>query len=117
MRTKTDCSTFTNANKQDLPSLLSTVVDDRTSGTTAIFALNRVREEMKLDVELRGLGKNRKVVAAEELHHRDQKAINSKDKPAEVAPSAHQNVNVSNDRVTATLKPLSWNVIVTKADT
>ena len=115
MRTKTDCSTFTNGNAQELPSLLSTVVDDRATGTTTIFALNRAKEEMKLDVELRGLGKNRKVVAAEELHHRDQKAINSKDKPAEVTPHAHQNVNVSDERVTATLKPLSWNVIVTKA--
>jgi alpha-N-arabinofuranosidase len=115
MRTKTDCSTFTNGNKQELPSLLSTVVDDRASGTTAIFALNRAKDEMKLDVELRGLGKDRKVVAAEELHHRDQKAINSKDRPAEVAPHAHPNVTVSGERVTATLKPLSWNVIVTKA--
>ena len=70
---------------------------------------------MQLEVDLRGLGKNRTLVAAEELHHRDQKAINSKDKPAEVTPHAHQNVNVSDDRVTATLKPLSWNVIVTKA--
>ena len=115
MRTKTDCSTFTNGNAQELPSLLSTVVDDRATGTTAIFALNRAKEEMQLEVDLRGLGKNRTLVAAEELHHRDQKAINSKDKPAEVTPHAHQNVNVSDDRVTATLKPLSWNVIVTKA--
>jgi len=115
MRTKTDCSTFTNGNKQELPSLLSTVVDDRASGTTAIFALNRTKDEMKLDVELRGLGKGRKVVAAEELHHRDQKAINSKEKPAEVTPHAHPNVSVSDEHVTATLKPLSWNVIVTRA--
>jgi alpha-N-arabinofuranosidase len=91
------------------------VVDDRSTGTTTIFALNRAKDEMKFDVELRGLGKNRKVVVAEELHHRDQKAINSKGKPAEVTPHAHQNVNVSDDRVSATLKPLSWNVIVTKA--
>jgi len=70
---------------------------------------------MKLDVELRGLGKDRKVVVAEELHHRDQKATNSRDKPAQVTPHAHQNVTISDNLVAATLKPLSWNVIVTKS--
>ena len=115
MRTKTDCATFTNGNAQELPSLLSTVVDDRATGATTIFALNRGKDEMKLDVELRGLGKDRKVVVAEELHHRDQKAINTKDRPNEVTPHAHPAVTVSGERVTATLKPLSWNVIVTKA--
>lgn len=115
MRTTIDCATFKNDSDQELPSLLTTVVDDRASGTTAIFALNRANEEMKLDVELRGLGKDRKVVAAEELHHRDQKAINSKEKPSEVAPHKHPDVTVADDRVTARLKPLSWSVIVTKA--
>jgi alpha-N-arabinofuranosidase len=91
------------------------VVDDRATGNTAIFALNRAKEEMKLDVELRGLGKDRKVVVAEELHHRDQKAINSKDKPAEVTPHAHPAVTISGESLTAALKPLSWNVIATKA--
>jgi alpha-N-arabinofuranosidase len=70
---------------------------------------------MKLEVELRGLGKDRKVIAAEELHHRDQKAINSKEKPSEVAPHKHPDVTVADDGVTAGLKPLSWNVVVTKA--
>ena len=115
MRTTIDSATFKNGNAQELSSLLTTVVDDRATGTTTIFALNRAKEEMKLDVELRGLGKERKVIAAEELHHRDQKAINSKDRPEEITPHAHPAVKVSGESVTATLKPLSWNVIVTKA--
>jgi alpha-N-arabinofuranosidase len=114
MRTNIDCKTFKNGNDQELSSLLTTVVDDRGTGTTTIFALNRGKEEMKLEVELRGLGKDRKIVAAEELHHRDQKAINSKEKPEEVKPQKHPAVTVSGESVTATLKPLSWNVIVTK---
>jgi alpha-N-arabinofuranosidase len=117
MRTKTECSSFTNGNSQELPSLLTTVVDDRATGTTTIFALNRAQGEMKLELELRGLGKDRRVVTAEELHHHDQKAINSKDKPTEVAPRAHPSVSVSGEHVSATLKPLSWNVIATKAAT
>jgi alpha-N-arabinofuranosidase len=92
------------------------VVDDRSTGQTAIFALNRHKTEtMELAAELRGLGKARKLVAATELHHADLKAINSRECPDTVAPRANRDVTVDGEEVRVKLKPLSWNVIVTSA--
>jgi alpha-N-arabinofuranosidase len=92
------------------------VVDDRSTGQTAIFALNRHRSEtIELVSELRGLGKNRRLVSATELHHADLKAINSRECPDTVAPRPNRDVAIDGEEVRVRLKPLSWNVIVTSA--
>jgi alpha-L-arabinofuranosidase len=94
--------------------LLSSVIHDEESGAVTIFALNRsTTEEMDLNVELRGLGDARKVTLASELHHTDLKAVNSKSAPDAVSPTNRTDVSISNGIVSARLKPLSWNVIVT----
>ena len=50
---------------------------------------------------------------ASELHHSDIKAINSKAAPNAVAPKERTDVSINKGVVSAKLKPLSWNVIVT----
>jgi alpha-L-arabinofuranosidase len=104
---------FKASNQDAAPLLLSAAVHDPQTGRVTIFALNRsTDQEMTLATELRGLGA-RSLVEAHELHHTDIKAINSKDDPDQVAPVAHERVAVEGETLTATLKPLSWNVFVT----
>ncbi len=115
LRAKVETGSFAAGTIEDAPLLVSTVVHDPETGTATVFALNRsTDQEMQLDVELRGMG-IRALVQAEELHHADLKAINSKDAPETVAPIAHPAAELRNDCLSATLKPLSWNVFVTKA--
>jgi hypothetical protein len=52
------------------------------------------------------------IPVATEPHHKDRKAVNSMNAADTVAPKELANVKLSNGRLSATLKPLSWNVIV-----
>ena len=100
----------------EIPYLCAAVVDDRTTGRTAVFALNRhLSDEMELDIELRGLGHARGLDHAIELYHPNMKAVNTADAPTTVAPAVNDAVSVDGERVRAKLKPGSWNVIVTTA--
>ncbi|GGP26870.1 arabinosylfuranosidase ArfA [Silvimonas amylolytica] len=97
----------------EIPYLCASVVHDENTGQTVIFALNRhLSEDMELKAELRGLGRNRKVVEALELHHTNMKATNTREAPDTVKPAANTHVRLDGDTVLATLKPGSWNVIV-----
>jgi len=92
------------------------VVDDEEAGTTTVFALNRhLTEEMELRVELRGLGKDRKVKEATTLHHLNLKAVNTREAPHTVVPVVNKEVRVDGGELVARLKPGSWNVLVTTA--
>jgi alpha-L-arabinofuranosidase len=48
------------------------------------------------------------------LKHDDLKAVNSKDRPNEVAPRQLADVSVGESSIRAVLKPLSWNILVTR---
>ena len=110
LRTNVQTGTFDADTIVDAPLLCSTVLHDPESGRVTIFALNRSPDEaMELTVELRGMGAL-SLEAAEELHHADLKAINSKDEPDKIAPAAHPVASLADGQLKATLKPLSWNV-------
>ena len=113
LRTKVACDTYDTATHTALPLLLTSVVHDVETGAVTVFALNRHQTEpMTIDVDLRGMG-TRRIGEALELHHDDLKAINDGDNPDRVAPARLTDVTVDGERVRATLKPLSWNVIAT----
>jgi len=77
-----------------------------------VFALNRhTTDETQLEVELRGFP-GPTLTDAFELKHADLKATNTKDAPDNVAPLRHGNCNIRQGNLSATLKPLSWNVFV-----
>jgi alpha-N-arabinofuranosidase len=100
----------------EIPYLSACVVDDEETGTTTVFALNRhLTEEMQLQVDLRGLGRDRRVKEALTLHHLNLKAVNTKDAPHTVVPVVNHDVKVEGDRLSAKLRPGSWNVLVTTA--
>ncbi len=114
LRAKVQSETFSTKTHTNASLLLSSVIHDEATGAVTILALNRsTTEEMQLEVELRGLGEGRKVSLASELHHSELKAINSKSAPNAVAPKARTDVSIDKGVVSARLKPLSWNVIVT----
>lgn len=100
----------------EIPYLVASVVDDEETGTTAVFALNRhLTEELELTVELRGLGKARRLDEALKLHHRNLKAVNTKEAPNAVSPVKNEAVTVEGEKLVARLEPGSWNVLVTTA--
>ncbi|MDC8786476.1 arabinosylfuranosidase ArfA [Roseateles koreensis] len=110
---------YTHASHGELPYLCASVVDDAESGTTALFLLNRnLTDSMALTVNLRGLGASRELVEASQLHHPDLQACNTQSDPDQVAPSplAKNAIEIEGESMRITLKPASWNVIVTRSN-
>ena len=100
----------------ELPHLVASVVDDAGTGTTTVFVLNRsLHEAMDLTVSLRGLGGERELVEATQLHHADLQATNTADEPDRVAPTALAGITLDGETLRVTLQPASWNVITTRA--
>ncbi len=98
----------------EIPYLCASVVHDDQTGRTAIFALNRhLTDEQEIAVELRGLGDTQYLVEASQLHHADMKAANTMADPDKVSPTRNSAIRIDGGRITARLKPGSWNVIVT----
>jgi alpha-N-arabinofuranosidase len=95
----------------ELAYLLVAAVHDPATRGLALFALNRsLREPLQIDVALRAFTKL-SVINAVELCHDNLQAINSRERPSAVAPAPLSGVSLSNERLGATLKPASWNVI------
>jgi alpha-N-arabinofuranosidase len=114
LRTQVQADAYSTPAHGDAPYVLASVIHDPSSGAVTLLALNRhATESASLEVELRGLGEGRKVSVATELHHADLKAINSKDRPEAIVPKAREGVTLSRETLRVSLKPLSWNVIVT----
>jgi alpha-N-arabinofuranosidase len=87
---------------------LAAVADEH--GLTA-FLLNRdLAREMEVSLEARGFGQLA-VAEAQELHHSDLKAKNTRDAPERVRPAALEGVVADGGHIRARLKPASWNVI------
>ncbi|GGZ38504.1 arabinosylfuranosidase ArfA [Asticcacaulis endophyticus] len=110
LRLKVDTTTFETKSQGDIPHLLTAAVRDPQTGHVAIYALNRSTEDaMELDIDLRGMGAGLALVAATELHHADLKIVNTKDNEV-IKPVPNGSATVKGSRLTAQLKPQSWNV-------
>ena len=107
---------YANLRHGELPYLCASVVDDAATGQTAVFLLNRsITDEMDLSITLRGLGLERRLVQAEQLHCADLNATNTADAPDRVAPQVLDGITIAGEQLRVKLKPASWNVIVTQA--
>jgi len=96
----------------EVPYLKLAAVEDPSTGTLTLFALNRSLDEpLPLDVALRGFGRIAGPGEALQLRHPDLKAANAKDAPARVAPAPLEGIEVAADRLLAMLAPASWNVM------
>jgi alpha-L-arabinofuranosidase len=111
-----DSPTYEAKTFPEIAYLCASVVDDETTGRTAVFAINRhLTDEMTLTIELRGLGSERKLVECLELHHANMKATNTREAPDTVKPVNNPRLEIQGETLTVRLKPGSWNVIVTEA--
>ena len=114
LRAQIDTDHFTTSTHAHAPHLIGSVIHNRETGEVAALVLNRhATDSVDLEIELRGLGE-RSVSFAQELHHADLKITNTKQAPNAVAPVDKKDVKVRGEKLTTVLKPLSWNVIVTK---
>ena len=118
MQTKVETGSYSTPSMAEVPYLIACVTEDPATGINTVMALNRnMAEATQLEVELRGLGANRQLVEASDLHHPDLKATNTAAAPDTVRPQPNRDVVVDGERITAKLKPGSWTIIVTRAET
>jgi alpha-N-arabinofuranosidase len=116
LRTRVQTDSDSTSAQPRLDLLLTSVLYDKATGRSTIFALNRSpKHEMDLQVELRGLGR-RRLIVARQLHHADLKATNTRTAPEAVAPMELTGATANGERLQAKLHPLSWNVLVTEAE-
>ena len=109
LRLVTECDSFAAGDYPAAPLLLTAAVHDPATGKVAVFALNRSQAPMQFTADLRGLGELA-ISESFELKHDDLKATNTKQAPDRVAPVRHAACKVGKGELSATLKPLSWNV-------
>jgi alpha-N-arabinofuranosidase len=95
----------------ETPYLKLAAVHDDQAGRLTLFALNRsLAEEMPLHLAVDGFD-GLQVEQAMQLHDNDLMAVNSLAEPDRVKPSALAGVHTQGKRLSATLRPASWNVI------
>jgi alpha-N-arabinofuranosidase len=80
-------------------------------GSLSLFLLNRHLEDaMTVEIEARSFG-TLAVSEALQLADDDLSAVNTKEEPDRVRPEALEDVRVEGNRVRATLRPASWNLV------
>ena len=80
-------------------------------GSVTIFAVNRdMQDDIQLSVDLRAFS-GLKIAEHIVLHHDDVKAVNTEEKPDEVAPKKVRGGKLDGGKLTVKLPALSWNVI------
>ena len=107
-----DSPRYDSRERQGAPCLKLAAVHKPESGELVLFALNRSLDEpLQLEADLRAFGALQ-VAECSVLHHDDLKATNTKAQPENVAPQALSGGKAEDGRLTMTLPPASWNVIV-----
>ena len=77
-----------------------------------VFCVNRTQTDaLQLEGDVNGVDPRYRVIEHIVLEHKSPKAVNTADKPNEVAPHHRGNARLERGKLTATLPRLSWNVI------
>lgn len=94
-----------------VPYLASAAVFNEESGDLTIFAVNRdLEDSLLLECELRGFGQYR-VEEHIVFECNDKKAGNTSSEPDKVIPHNHGTAVIMDQKITAQMPKLSWNVI------
>ena len=94
-----------------VPYLKLAAVHDADAKSLTLFALNRhLHEELPLDVKAEGFT-GLAIDQALTLHDTDLKAVNTKDNPDRIRPTALKGVTANAGRIRASLPAASWTVI------
>jgi alpha-N-arabinofuranosidase len=112
LRTRIESDTYAAPAYAAAPYLCASVVDDKENDRLVLLALNRhPSESMELTLDARGFGKRRRVAEAQQMVHADMHAVNTKENPNNVAPSAIKKASFNDGVLKTVLQPASWNVI------
>ncbi len=107
-----DSPTYESKNFGDVSYLDSVATYNPENDELNIFAVNRnATDSLPIELEIRGLKHNLRVVEHIVLDNPDMKAINSKQQPNCVVPRTESTAKISDSKLTAVLPKLSWNVI------
>ncbi|MDP3177563.1 MAG: alpha-N-arabinofuranosidase, partial [Spirochaetaceae bacterium] len=109
MDLRVECPTYENQKHGEVPWLDASAVLSPEGRKLAVFAVNRSRERIVLDLRLAGLGSPR-LGERIELRHQDLKAFNDAQAPSRVFPRSLP-VDPSAKLEEIALEPLSWNLI------
>lgn len=94
-----------------VPYLESVGVWDAESDSLTLFAVNRnLKAPLPIEADVRAFPRYR-VLEQIVLAHRDLKAVNTQQNPANVVPASVVGAAVEGGKLTASLAPASWNVI------
>lgn len=86
-------------------------VHDDSQSTVTVFAVNRnPHEAVDLDLALQGF-EGMRVIDHQVMTHADLEAVNTRDKPEEVAPRAGEDARMENGHLSASLPPYSYQMI------
>lgn len=95
----------------DAPYVDAVVTENKREGTLTLFAVNKnLEEDMEISIDLRqyeGYHVTKHII----LTHNDLKAVNTREKPQEVAPREGGRSQVSDGYLKGILPARSWNVI------
>ncbi|MFI0819711.1 alpha-N-arabinofuranosidase [Streptomyces sp. NPDC021098] len=95
----------------EVPLLHATAVRNEETGAVTVFAVNRDQHRsLPLEVALHGMAPGR-VVEHSVLADADPEARNTLAEPERVTPHAGEGTALADGVLTATLEPMSWNVI------
>ena len=102
---------YDDAELDAVPYLESVAVWDEENESLTLSAVNRdLKSRLPIEVDARAFPDYR-VLEHIVLTHRDLKAINTQDNPANVVPASVHGVSMNDGILTAGLAPASWNVI------
>ena len=108
---KLDAPTYETKEYGEVPLVDAVATHDRETGRTAVFLVNRSRDEaLTLTVDVATLG-DLSVLEAHTLSDDDVYAKNTLEDPERVAPRANDSVRIDGGELTVTLPPVSWTAI------
>ena len=111
LQTNIEVPTYDTEERKAVPYIESIVVHNEDKKEVVLFAVNRAQKDsIELAIDLQGfeLGE---VLECKEMHGHDIKRANTKDNGQPVAPTNGTTPVVAGNGFTATLAPLSWNMI------
>lgn len=92
-----------------VPYIEAIAVHNNQKNELVVFALSRSFEKIDFEIDLNGF-KLKEIIEFSQFTGFDIKEINT-EKKGNVKPVASSNINLSDDKVTAKIFPLSWNMI------
>jgi alpha-N-arabinofuranosidase len=96
----------------EVPILDAVAVHDEESGGVTLFLVNRdQREELTVDLDLRGVPGLTAAAEHVAIHDADPDAVNTADQPDRVVPRRLDPPSLAGGRATVTLPALSWNML------